>query len=142
MLGPLDGPGPLRLLALVVPGALALVVCCSSCVPLENTQLVRDPWAKVTFDLARLNTDGLQGPPDGLRTLSYEFCIPDGRQYKEQVSKIDPLVTYMCGSPGRIGCPEDECLCIGDTHRPGWRDSLRGLAELPYIDRIDESFFE
>ena len=29
-------------------------------------------FQQISFDLARLNKDGLQGPPDGLKALDYE----------------------------------------------------------------------
>lgn len=123
--------------------AVALVMCCSSCVPVADMpKPASDSWDKVTFELAQLNEEGLRGPADGLRSLSYEFCIPSGEQFKEQVSGIDPSVQFMCGSRGRVGCSDNECLCIGDTHRPGWRGRLGGLLELPYVERIDEAFFE
>ena len=31
---------------------------------------------KIELDLDALDTRGLQGPPDGLRSMAYEFCIP------------------------------------------------------------------
>jgi hypothetical protein len=48
----------------------------------------------------------------------------------------------MSGSPGRLGCDTYENLCIGSTHQKNFKDVLRGLAELPYITRIDQSFLE
>jgi len=101
-----------------------------------------DPLAKVTFDLDRLDDDGLFGPPDGRRAVSYEFCIPPSEECKELVSSIDPTVEIMCGSPGRIGCFPDECLCVGSTHQENFREVLRTIAELPYVEKIDETFFE
>ena len=101
-----------------------------------------DPLAKVAFDLDQLDENGLVGPADGKRALAYEFCIPPSEECKELVSSIDPTVEIMCGSPGRIGCYPDECLCIGSTHQENFRDVLRKIAELPYVEKIDETVFE
>ena len=98
--------------------------------------------SKVTFDLLQFSPDGLRGPEDGRRSLSYEFCIPNTPQHKAEVSAIDPSIQFMCGSAGRIGCAKDQCLCLGSTHQDGFMDVLRSLTELSYISRIDECFFE
>ena len=42
----------------------------------------------------------------------------------------------------RFGCGESESLCIGSTHQKEFRIVLQKLAELIYVQRIDESFFE
>ena len=101
-----------------------------------------DPLAKVTFDLDRLDENGLTGPPDGKRALSYEFCIPPSEECRRLVASIDPTVEITCGAPGRIGCFPDECLCVGSSHQENYREVLRGIAELPYVEKIDETFFE
>lgn len=101
-----------------------------------------DPWQKVTFDLKQLDDDGLLGPPDGRRSLSYEYCIPDTPQCKAEVKSIDPTAKFMLGSSGRIGCVKGECLCIGSTHQKNFRQVLRSLGELRYVKRIDECLSE
>jgi hypothetical protein len=98
--------------------------------------------AKITFDLDQLDEEGLRGPPDGRRALAYEFCIPNTPQHVAEVSAIDPTVECMPGSPGRIGCGADQALCIGSTHQEDYRGVLQRLAELEYVKRIDEAFFE
>lgn len=118
--------------------ALSMLVGCGP-VP-EAT--APDPLTKVAFDMDRLDDDGLVGPADGKRAVSYEFCIPPSDECRELVSSIDPTVEFMCGSPGRIGCYPDECLCIGSTHQENFRDVLRKIAELPYVEKIDEAMFE
>jgi len=120
---------------------LTLLSLLAACGPVPETP-GPDPLVKVAFDLDRLDEDGLVGPPDGKRALSYEFCIPPSEECKELVSSIDPTVEFMCGSPGRIGCYPDECLCIGSTHQENYRDVLRKIAELPYVEKIDEAVFE
>jgi hypothetical protein len=100
------------------------------------------PRQKITFDLTRLDEDGLYGELGGKRAVSYEFCIPDTRQSRAEVKRIDPTVKFMAESPGRIGCGEHETLCIGSTHQKDFRKVLQRLTELTYVQRIDESFFE
>jgi len=89
-----------------------------------------------------LDDSGLYGPPDGLRALSYEFCIPAGESYAALVRSVDPTVQVSPGSRGRIGCRNGQQLCIGHTHQQKFRDVLRRLAELEYVERIEQSWFE
>jgi len=63
-------------------------------------------------------------------------------RYKSKVKHINSTLQCMSGSPGRIGCGTYENLCIGSTHQKNFKDVLWGLAELPYITRIDQSFLE
>lgn len=100
------------------------------------------PPAVIGFDLGRLDDRGLQGPPDGLRSLDYEYCIPEGTAYRDLVSAIDPSARFLPGSRGRIGCGPGQVLVLGNTHQPGFRQVLRGLAELPFVERIAECFYE
>ncbi|MBT8364346.1 MAG: hypothetical protein KJP23_06530 [Deltaproteobacteria bacterium] len=97
---------------------------------------------KITFDISKLDEYGLYGPPGGKRALSYEFCILDTVQNRTEVKRIDPTVKFFAESPGRIGCGKSESLCTGSTHQKDFRRVLQRLAELTYVQRIDESFFE
>jgi len=97
---------------------------------------------KITFDLTQLDEDGLYGPPDGKRSLDYEFCIPRETPYETQVQAIDPSVTLYPDSPGRIGCTEDQVLAISNTHQPNAVSTLMELANLDYIERIDRVDWE
>jgi hypothetical protein len=90
---------------------------------------------KITFDLSRISPAGLVGPPDGLRSVSYEFCIPASAW--AEVQAIDPTLQPYPGSRGRIGC-RDQTLCIGTTSNPRWREILQAIAALEFVDRIDE----
>lgn len=101
-----------------------------------------DPRDKIQFDLARLDARGLQGPPGGKRSLSYEFCTPNTPEARAEVTATDPSVHFSCNSPGRIGCGPGECLSLGDSYQQDHRQRLLALAALPYIRRIEESFFE
>lgn len=97
---------------------------------------------KIAFDLSRLNADGLQGQPDGLRALHYEFCIPAQPEFIDEVTGIDTTLIVYPDVKGRISCGADEFLCLGNTHQPEHAAVLTRLARLPYIRRIEESFFE
>ncbi|NJN86718.1 MAG: hypothetical protein HC881_10895 [Leptolyngbyaceae cyanobacterium SL_7_1] len=97
---------------------------------------------KITFDLSRLAANGLVGPPHGLRSLSYEFCIPATAEALAEVQAIDPTVHFYPHSAGRIGCTSEQYLCIGNTRQPNWQQVLLGIAQLEYVERIDEFFGE
>ncbi|MCL7975845.1 MAG: hypothetical protein M8863_00910 [marine benthic group bacterium] len=96
----------------------------------------------ITFDLEPISEDGLTGPPDGLRSVSYEFCIPADSASAAEVLAIDPSLKLHSGSPGRIGCSDTQTLCIGSTHQPEWRSILERLSALDYVTRIDQTFWE
>ena len=98
--------------------------------------------SKIRFDLDRLDADGLQGPPDGLRALHYEYCIPDQADAMHKVIAIDPRLQIQRNSPGRIGCDEGELLCLGDTHQPNYRTVLQRLAALSIVREIRKTHFE
>lgn len=97
---------------------------------------------KITFDTATLDADGLYGPVGAKRALSYEFCIPAMAPHRAEVARTDPTVQFFAVSPGRIGCGTHEMLCIGSTHQKDYTGVLRRLIALPYVQRIDQGFFE
>ncbi|MDX2229140.1 MAG: hypothetical protein NW220_05865 [Leptolyngbyaceae cyanobacterium bins.349] len=99
------------------------------------------PLTKITIDLTRISPAGLVGPPDGLRSMSYEFCIPRHEAAIAEIQAIDPTLQYA-RSPGRIRCSQDQYLVIGNTHKPNWREILTKLAQLDYVQRIDQFFGE
>ena len=117
--------------ALVVLVCVALVGCTDT--PLSG---------KIELDLAAADERGLIGPPDGLRAISYEFCIPNDPVSLEEVRSIDGNVQIQGESPGRIGCADGEVLCVSHTAQPDYRHVLGALAGLGYIDRIIEAHFE
>lgn len=96
---------------------------------------------KITFDLSQISLDGLIGPPDGRRSLSYEFCIPATENHLNEVRSINPAI-QISRSPGRIGCTQNQYLCIGETLTPQWREVLIAIAKLDYVQRIDQFFGE
>jgi hypothetical protein len=105
----------------------------------QNTDAWRD---KVAFDLSQIRPDGLAGPPDGLVSVSYEFCIPKDPELVKEVRAIDPSVQLVSAAPGRIGCGDSEYLCLGDTHKPNWREILKKTASLDYVTRIERVYWE
>ena len=119
---------------------LLVVFLCTHGLAEEQPRI--NPRSKISFDFEHLNEQGLYGPPDGLRALHYEFCIPADPRLVAQVRRIDPTIQIFKTSPGRIGCAEEEYLCIGNTHQPNFRNVLLNLAKLPQVKRIDQAFFE
>jgi hypothetical protein len=118
-----------------------LLVCYPEKYPSRETS-ASETLKKISFDISLLSSAGLIGPPDGLRSLSYEFCIPASTKYILEVKKIDQTIQYYLNTPGRIGCDYNQYLCIANTHKSNWKATLFALASLPYIDRIDQSFAE
>jgi len=98
--------------------------------------------AKIHLDLTKLDSDGLYGPPDGRRALSYEFCIPAIPACEREVLMVDGSIQLERDAPGRVGCGPGQTLCIGSTHRTDYRTVLRRLSRLPYVERIEECLFE
>jgi len=97
--------------------------------------------SKIKFDVQQLDKDGLTGPEDGKRSISYEFCIPDTRIYREKVKKIDPTLIFT-KSMGRSMCDRTQVLCMGNTHQPNAVKVLRKLSSLSYVEKITETYFE
>jgi len=120
---------------------MCAVLCVGSCQAAEERTKSFE-WAKVELELSRLDDAGLYGPSDGLRALDYEFCIPAGARFREEVASIDQSARFLGKSRGRVGCRSDEVLVIGNTHQPDFRRVLARLAELPYVERIVPAWFE
>ena len=108
----------------------------------EDVDTTTNFRCKITFDISKLDEYGLYGPKDGKRALAYEFCIPENLHNRAEVMRIDSTVKFYGDSQGRIGCKEHENLCIGSTNQKNFKGVLQRLAELTYVRRIDESFFE
>lgn len=97
---------------------------------------------KIRLDLSGSNEDGLYGPPNGLRAMSYEFCIPARQSLADDIRAIDRTIQIFPNSRGRIGCTNEQYLCVGSSHQPGFRLVLTRLAQLEYVTRIDPSYAE
>jgi hypothetical protein len=119
---------------------LSLYLVPRGCRAAERPQA--EPTSKITFSLDLLNQDGLCGPPGGLRALHYEFCIPGDGAHEARVREIDPTIQVFHKSRGRIGCSPGQYLCIGSTHQPNFKTVLLKLASLPFVKRIDQTYFE
>jgi len=126
---------------------MMFVIPCAilACAKADKTDTEKDDttWRdKIAFDLSQIRPDGLTGTPDGLVSVSYEFCIPKDDEIIERVMAIDPTIKRMSEAPGRIGCGKTEILCIGSTHNPRWREILRQIASLDFVERIERTDWE
>ena len=93
---------------------------------------------KIGFDLEGLSKEGLV---DGV-SLAYEFCIPNGDEYTQQVAAIDANVNFHSRGRGRIQCQKGQLLCMSDTQQKNPKRVLRRLAKLPFVKEIQRTFFE
>lgn len=124
--------------------SLILALLLTSCCRLPPPDAIAPAYQadKIQFSLDTIRPDGLRGPADGLTSVAYEFCVPADEAIYEEVRLIDPSVKFHKSSPGRIGCSQQETLCIGETHQENWKEKLLTLSALPYIDEIRECYFE
>ncbi len=120
-----------------------LCVICGSPACHHRLQTVEDPavWKKIHLDFKKLDAEGLSGPPGGKVAANYEFCIPAEEKYWREVKKIDSTLTKN-GGKGRIGCREGQWLVIGSTRQERYQRVLYDLAARPYVERIEETFWE
>ena len=75
-------------------------------------------------------------------SLAYEFCIPNESEYLDKIKSIDKTIAIYKSSTGRIGCGENQILCIGETMDKNYKEIIIALTNLPYVKNINESFFE
>ncbi len=122
--------------------AILTTTAITSCAPLQRGQSQQSEVSKIKFQLDDIHSDGLRGPPDGLRSVAYEFCVPKDERVYQEVKRIDPSVEVHSNSRGRIGCGPHRALCIGQTHQPRWREVLDRLSSLAYVAEIRESIYE
>jgi hypothetical protein len=95
-------------------------------------------WQKLKFSIADIGKDGVSTRGT---TINYEFCIPDKPDYRAEVAVCDSTVMFQKGR-GRIACSESEVLCIGSTFGSDYRVRLYRLCLLPFINKIEETFWE
>ena len=74
--------------------------------------------------------------------MSYELCVPKDQKLVDEVRSIDPSIAIHADSRGRIGCSPMEVLCLGSTHQHSFREILERLCALPYVRRIQRTWFE
>ncbi len=120
----------------LLPLCLCLVLLTANRCPKEADESI---LAKIAFDYSAIDEKGLRG---GEVAVDYEFCIPARDAALEEVLKIDSEVRVMQKSKGRIGCTEDQWLCINSTHSAGWKEKLYRIASLEYVKRIQETVYE
>jgi hypothetical protein len=98
---------------------------------------------KIRIDLSKFDSDGYRTYPDGEKsTAHYEFCIPASDSILAEVKAMDPMAEVMKGSKGRSGCTDQEWLVISSTRKPGFKEIIKKQAELKYIRKITETFWE
>ena len=119
--------------------ALLIIFVLSGCSVFSSAERNMD---KLKFDIHKLDEQGLYGQPDGLRALSYEFCIPGTIDNVNEVMAIDPTVVVYQNSPGRIGCGDGQYLCVGSTATDEFYQVLINLVSLKYVREIRETHFE
>jgi hypothetical protein len=114
-------------------GAYGYIPMAIAVEPWPSTMPPANPLDKIQFPLGVIDVHGLIGPGDGKRSQSYEFCVVPEK--KREVLAIDPSLTFS-SSPGRIGCPQEQLLCLGHTQQKNWQAILFSLARLSYIEKI------
>lgn len=117
--------------------SLLLLAQCHPARPPENA----DVWRKVKMDLGRYDASGFAGTGDGKTTGNYEFCIGKDPKKWKIVQKIDSTAQKQ-GARGRVGCTDNQWLIIGSTRQPHFRRVLYELASQPFIESIEETFWE
>ncbi len=132
----------LRTLAALTGVSLCVAGCAATGLPPLLAGPTPAASSKINFDITAISAAGLEGAADGLVAVDYEFCIPATPEAMAEVQRIDPSARCTIGPHGRIGCAENQALCIGSTEQTGWLDVLNALATLPYVVRIDRSFGE
>lgn len=99
-------------------------------------------WKKIRLDFRQIDPEGLTGPSGGKVAVNYEFCLPARDSYWKKVRKIDPTAQKHAGSAGRSGCGPNQWLIIGSTRQPKYQRVLYELASLPYVEKIEQTFWE
>lgn len=110
-----------------------------------KTQEVKEnpaAWKKIRLDFKSLDAEGLKGSGGNKVSLNYEFCIPDSPKTWKEVRRIDKSATRQIGAKGRVGCSERQWLVIGSTHQKNYQHVLYQLASLPYVEQIQQTFWE
>jgi hypothetical protein len=126
----------------VVMVAVILGFPLPGCRAADEPENPRSEAAKIRFPLDDIRPDGLRGPPDGLASVAYEFCVPADDGVYRELLQIDPGLQIQPASSGRVGCLASQSLVIGETGQAGWRDKLEALTRLDYVKEIRECHFE
>lgn len=116
-----------------------LIITFASC-SLFKSKAVKQAESKMNFEFSKLYKNGLIKKRG--TSLAYEFCIPNNETYLDKIKEIDESISIYKSGSGRIGCYNNEILCIGETHNKDYKRILTQIAELEYVKSINESFFE
>lgn len=116
-----------------------LIITFASC-SLFKSKAVKQAESKMNFEFSKLYKNGLIKKRG--TSLAYEFCIPNNETYLDKIKEIDESISIYKSGSGRIGCSNNEILCIGETHNKDYKRILTQIAELEYVKSINESFFE
>ena len=125
----------------IVVSILVFLMLFSACSKKRAFNVDNIMESKIKFDLTQLDKDGLSGPDDGKRSISYEFCIPDNKINRDKVKKIDKSIQFT-KAMGRSMCGKNQILCMVNTHQPNSVKVLERLSKLTYIEKITETYFE
>ncbi len=122
----------------IIVGTIVLLVFsgCSVFRPIAQTKTEE----KMDFSISELDKNGLVKTRG--TSLAYEFCIPNKSEYLDKIKSIDETIAIYKSSLGRIGCGENQILCIGETAGKDYKQIFISLTNLPYVKSINESFFE
>jgi hypothetical protein len=112
--------GRLDLIAafLVWATAACATAACTTARPTLSDDESASP--KIRFDLSGLNPDGLYGPPDGLRSLSYELCIPARQDLVDEVRAIDPTIQVYLPLLSPLAEHSGQLLTHSRKEHPSW----------------------
>lgn len=110
----------------------------------QRKNKTEDPgiWKKIRLDFRQIDAQGLAGPSGGKVAVNYEFCLPANESYWKKVRKIDASAQKYAGSAGRSGCGTGQWLIVGATNQPKYMRVLYELASLPYVEKIEQTFWE
>ncbi len=126
---------------MAIPKYLLLTLCCilmmnaSKCDEGVSKKTLR----KIDFDYSTINQKGMM---DSAVAVDYEFCIPRDDAKIAEVKAIEPNVNMPRMAKGRIGCSDEEYLCIVTTKGTDWKEKLYAIASLPYVKRIIQTYYE
>ncbi len=124
---------PIRTIALLP--AFFMILSGSKC----QTNVSEKVIQKIGFDFAAVDEKGLINSET---SIDYEFCIPMDETMMAKIKAIEPEVQTPRLAKGRIGCSQEEWLCIVTTHGPKWKERLYTIASLPFVQRIVQTDYE
>lgn len=104
-----------------------------------HPKLITSEVSKINFDYSNIDDRGFR---NGIAPVDYEFCIPAKDMDLKKVKQIEPDVKVMKSSRGRVGCTDEQWLCIVNTWDDAWKKKLEQIATLPFVQRIEETFYE